>query len=370
MNKNIKKKILVLNTAGLATGGITTNMYNYLSRIIGSDICIDIVVTTVRDDTSIEKFKNIGCRLHFLPNRQTELRAYSKALYQLCRNEKYDAIHIHGSSRTLAIDLAIAYAARRKMLRIVHAHNTTCDHIRAHKLLAPLFHCLSDVRLACGEAAGHWMYGDRIFLVIPNAIDTDSYKFDSAVRQEERLALGWQDNFVIGHVGFFSMVKNQSFIIDVFHELYQENNKYRLMLMGDGELRQQVEQKVKEFGLQHAVLFTGKITDTHKRLSALDLVIMPSLYEGLPLVLIEQQANGLNIVLSDTISKETDKTGNLKYLSLKDNISIWTQAVKSYVIDTDDERKERSKKAIEDITKAGYNIDTEVHKLRSIYLGH
>ena len=165
-------------------------------------------------------------------------------------------------------------------------------------------------------------------------------------------------------MGGFVETKNQRFIVEVFHELYRYDNTYRLLLIGDGPLHQEVKETVKESGLQDVVCMTGNINNVHDYLNAMDLVLMPSLFEGLPLTLVEQQANGLRCVVSDAITTEADKTGNLMFLSLIKTASEWAKRIQDIDIETTKQRQARSQEAVACIRECGYSIQEEARKLK------
>lgn len=357
-------KLLVINTAGLAIGGITTNMYNYLSRIKDKSTKIDLVVTVLQDEVSVKRFQNIGCSLYYLPHRTKKPFLYMYKLYLLCKKNKYDIVHIHGNSHTVVIDLLPVWMAGC-VVRMVHAHNTTCSHVVVHKLLSIPFNLLYTHALACGQAAGRMMFGNKHVTIVNNGVDTDLYKFNSETRDFIRSKHKWDNCRVLGHVGIFLEIKNQTFIVDVFKELYQKDNSYRLVLIGEGPMQNCIRDKVERLGLKDMVTFTGNINNVHEYLNAIDLILMPSLFEGLPLTLIEQQANGLQCVCSDTITKEADKSGNLHFISLNKSAKEWAEEVNTFI--KTDEREQRSHNAIINIIKTGYSIKEEAKKLSAFY---
>ena len=251
-------------------------------------------------------------------------------------------------------------------VRIIHAHSTGCNSVALHKLLAGLFDSLCTDRLACGESAGKFMFGLKPFEIINNGVDVEKFSFDNKAREVFRIKLALTEtDILICHVGYFMPVKNQSFLVDVFAELAKNDSRYHLLLIGDGAMRTEIEQKVACLGLTNKVTFTGNIDNVSEYLNAADIIIMPSLYEGLPLTLVEQQANGLQCVVSDTITAEADKTGNLCFLSLQAPISDWVHTVENSHCMQD--REQRSKDAIVAIEKAGYSIRKEAKKLVEYY---
>ena len=359
-------KILLINTVPTEQNGITGVIFNYLKAMDSSEISFDLLSL----NTPSSQYSNIveakGGRVFVLPRLDGVLR-YWNGLRKLIRKNHYDAVHIHGNSHTVVLELSAAWGADC-VVRMVHSHTTTCSHVVVSELLTQPFNVLYTHGLACGEAAGRWMFGKRKFTVINNGVDTELYAFDEIKRSDIRKKNRWTDCKVIGHVGGFVETKNQRFIVDIFHELYKRDNTYRLLLIGDGPLRHEVEMKVKGYGLWDVVCMTGNINNVCDYLNAMDLVLMPSLFEGLPLTLVEQQANGLRCVVSDAITKEADKTGNMIFLSLLMTASEWAGRIQNIDIDNANLRKERSQNAVERIRKCGYSIQEEAKKLKEYYI--
>lgn len=356
-------KILVINTVPTDKNGITNVIFNYLNAI-DDDISIDYVAINTPDNNYKNILEKRGATLYSL-NRRNVL-GYISSLAKIIKKKKYDAVHIHGNSHTMVLELLAARLGGCKV-RITHSHNTTCNSLALHKLLTPLFNSLYTYGLACGKEAGIWQYGNRPFKIINNGVDTNSFAFNSDVRIKIRQKLGLTDDqILIGNVGhFWGKVKNQSFLVDVFTELVKRDNNYYLVLIGDGAMRPEIEKKVDSLGLKDKVTFTGNINNVSDYLNAIDIIVMPSLFEGLPLTLVEQQANGLQCIVSNTITKEADKTGNLRFISLNAPISEWVQAIEN--CNCKQGREQRSQNAVDDIAKAGYSIQTETKNLVGFY---
>ena len=359
-------KILLINTVPTEQNGITGVIFNYLKAIDAKDITFDLLSL----NTPLSQYSDIveakGGRVFVLP-RLNGVLAYWKSLRRLIKKNHYDAVHIHGNRHTVVLELSAAWAADCGV-RMVHSHTTTCLHVVVSRLLTQPFNMLYTHGLACGDAAGRWMFGKRKFTIINNGVDTELYAFDESKRNAIRKKQGWSGCKVIGHVGGFVDTKNQGFIVEVFHELYVRDNTYRLLLIGDGPLRHGIELKVKEYGLQNMICMTGNINNVCDYLNVMDLVLMPSIFEGLPLTLVEQQANGLRCVVSDAITTEADKTGNLIFLPLTMDVAGWAERIKSIDMDNTEQRKERSQQAIERIRECGYSIKEEARKLEEYYI--
>lgn len=359
-------RILLINTVPTEQNGITGVIFNYLKAIYAKEITFDLLSLNTPSSQYSDIVEAKGGRVFVLPRLDGTLK-YWNELRRLIKKNRYDAVHIHGNSHTVVLELSAAWTAGC-VVRMVHSHTTTCSHVVVSRLLTQPFNMLYTHGLACGDAAGRWMFGKRKFTVINNGVNTDLYAFDKTKRDAIRNDNGWTDCKVIGHVGGFVGTKNQKFIVDVFCELYKHDNTYRLLLIGDGALRHEVEVKVNEYGLQNVVCMTGNIDNVCDYLNAMDLVLMPSLFEGLPLTLVEQQANGLRCVVSDVITREADKTGNMIFLPLAMDASKWAERIIAIDMDNTRQRMMRSEKAIERIRECGYSIQEEARKLKEYYI--
>lgn len=359
-------KILLINTVPTEQNGITGVIFNYLKAMDVKNITFDLLSLNTPSSLYSNIVESKGGRVFVLPRLEGILK-YWNGLRQLIKENRYDAVHIHGNSHTVVLELSAAWAAGCGV-RIVHSHTTTCKYVVVSRLLTQPFNMLYTHGLACGDAAGRWMFGKRKFTVMNNGVDTELYAFDEAKRTDIRSKEGWTNCKVIGHVGGMVETKNHKFIIDVFNELHKRDDCYRLLLIGDGSLRADVESRVEDFGLKDYVCMTGNTNNVCDYLNAMDFVLMPSLFEGLPLTLVEQQANGLRCVVSDAITNEANKTGNLSFLSLSLGASGWADRICKMSMDSDKERIQRSEKAVNDITISGYNIKEEAKKLKDYYI--
>lgn len=357
-------RILLVNTVPTDKNGITMVIFNYLKAMDTSDITLDLVSLNEPEHTYVKEVELRGGHVYVLPRSGKKILSYWNGLRSLVKQNRYEVVHIHGNSHTVVLELSAIWAAGCKV-RIVHSHNTTCTYRGIHTFMTLPFNLLCTHGLACGREAGEWMFGKKPFDVINNGVDTALFGFENTKREEVRERYDWGGCKVIGHVGSFTAVKNQSFIVDIFSELYKKDNKYRLLLIGDGALRNDVQKKVNTLGLSDIVTFTGNISNVHDYVNAMDIVVMPSLFEGLPLTLVEQQVNGLCCVVADTITQEADKTGNLIFLSLDSPVSVWADSIDK--LDCNG-RSERSNLSIERIKECGYSIQEEAKKLKDYYI--
>ncbi len=354
-------RVLIINTVPTGRNGITNVIFNLLQYM--PSIEADYVSINLPQDRYVGKIKKNNGNVFIINRNLRKIFSYIKSLKNYIKNGNYDIVHIHGNSHTVAVELVAAKLGGCKT-RIVHAHSTKCNSLFTHKILTPIFNILCTHRLACGVDAGRFMYGKHYFRVVNNGIDTGRFSF----RPDDRIAIREKydvsKKFVIGHVGGFVEEKNQAFLLDVVYRLRELDDRYCLMLIGEGALMCSVKEKAVRLGIENAVMFVGGTDNVPQYLSAMDLIMMPSLFEGLPLTLIEEQANGLNCLVSDNITKEVDKTGNVSFLSLE-SINEWIDRTLSMEINEDREKVGRI--AIEKIKAHGYDIQNNAEDLQRYY---
>lgn len=293
------------------SGGIEAVVMNYYRHIDHEQVQFDFYFAEGSTFPQREELERFGAGICPIPAYSRPL-AYHKALYSAFREHGYKVVHAHLS--TMSVFALFAAWRAGVPVRICHNHSTAAwgegKKTLLKYLLRPFNKLFATDWFACGEKAGRWMYGNRAFdkgkvHVLPNAIDTEKFAFDSAARVQLREELGiLQEAFVVGHVGRFTYAKNHAFLVQVFALLKQQRPDARLLLVGEGELEQQIKDMVAERGLQNDVIFTGARGDVAKLYSMMDVFCLPSRYEGFPVVALEAQANGLPCCLSAKVPSE------------------------------------------------------------------
>lgn len=358
-------KVLIINTVPLGFDGITMVIANYLANMDKSDIRLDVCAINHADDHLHEMFGRMGVRIVELSNRRKSPVQYFFDLFRLLKKERYDAVHIHCNSCMATLDLLCARIAGVKVI-IPHSHNTTSNSVLMHKLLRPLFNKLYTHALACGQDAGKWLYGKKKgFTVLNNATDVKRFAFNQERRASMREKLGLSDaDIAVGHVGFFNPQKNHKFLISVFGEVAKASDHHKLILVGQGHLMEDVKQQSKLLGIENQVVFAGRTTDVPSYLDAMDVMVLPSLFEGLPNVAIEWQVEGLPALIADTVTERCNITGDVSFYPLVSE--VWVKAILS--AKPTDNRTEKSKENIKKITDAGFNIEKQAEVLKNFYI--
>lgn len=344
-------------------GGLETMIMNYYRNINREKIQFDFLVHRSYRADYDDEIEKLGGKIYRIPALNPFSTTYQKELDNfLKKHPEYSIIHVHQDCMS-SIILKVAEKNGVKV-RIAHSHSSNQD--KNFKYYIKLFYrrqipkYATDL-LACGKKAGDWMFLGAPFHVMNNAIDAKQYVFNLNKRKEIRKKLGIGENeIVIGHVGRFSPPKNHDFLIQIFEKMTKKTNA-KLLLVGDGGLRKNIEEKVENLGLKEKVIFTGVRSDVADLMQGMDVFVFPSIYEGLPVTMVEAQASGLPCVISSNVPKETILIPELvKFLDLSDTLNKWEQCILESV-------KTKRENTIDKIKKSGFDIEESAKWLENFY---
>lgn len=366
------EKIRVLQVVGrMDIGGTETMLMNLYRNIDREKIQFDFIVHNEDKNFYNDEIEKLGGRIYRVPrfkviNIMQYIRAWDKFF---STHNEYKIIHGHiGSSAAIYLKLANKYG----YYTIAHSHSTKSKIKNFKDLAYRIFSFpvrnIAKQFFACGKQAGLDRYGEKVansqnFKVLNNAIDSKKFIFNENTNRVKRKELNIENKFVVGHVGRFTYPKNHKFIIEVFKKIYEKDNNSVLLLVGDGELRSEIEKEVSNLGLDDVVIFVGMQSNIQDFMNVMDVLLFPSHFEGLPLTIIEAQANGLKCILSNCITTEVNITGNVKYVSLSKNADEWCDKVLEYKIGY--ERQNMYTK----ICKSGYDVKESAKWLEKFYSG-
>ena len=256
-------------------------------------------------------------------------------------------------------------------VRVIHSHNSGFENKQglARRLLVGMNKKLlawsANLRFACSQFAGQWMFKDNPYHVIYNAIDIHKYDADLIVREETRNALGLHTELTLLHVGRFSYQKNHSFLLDIFKEVHRIQPDSVLLLVGDtteeSEFLTEVKRKIKAYGLENVVRLLGRRDDVNKIMQAADVLVMPSFFEGLTVVGIEAQASDLPLLLSDTVTKELGLLPSTQFISLEAGPTAWAEAIVN-------SKRHNRQSRYEELKAAGYDIGNETERVEKLLI--
>ena len=291
---------------GIVGGGSEQVVLNYCSRM--RDIHFDLLFQYEPDPQILERFNEAGINCIQIPDKVHHLLKHLWTMFQIFRKGHYDVVHCHLDWFMNSYVCFLAMFAGVKK-RFAHHHQAYGNNILCAIMRVPC-KLFATHWLACGEAAainawGHNAVKKGKVTILPNAIDPERFKFNEAARREIRAKYGIAENdFVIGHVGRFYPQKNHEFLVEVFAKLREQRTNSKLLLLGDGPLQERINQKVMSLGLSNAVIFAGLQKDPAPFYSVMDVFAFPSLWEGLPLTLVEAQYAGLPCIVSENVTRE------------------------------------------------------------------
>lgn len=351
-------------------GGVESVVMNYYRNIDHEKIQFDFICDSDSTNIPYDEIEKLGGKVILIPPYQKVFK-YQKELRKVLRNGNYKIIHSHINT----LSVFPLYAAKKVGIpvRIAHSHSTTNKREwkknMLKQILRPFSKTFATDYMCCSELAGRWQFGNKEFdkgnvYLLNNAIDLEKFKYDEIKRKQKRRELSIKnDTLVIGHIGRFVPVKNHSFLIDIFNEIHKKEKNSILLLAGQGPLMEETKKKVKELNLENNVMFLGQRNDANELYQAFDALLLPSLYEGLGMVLIEAQCAGLPSFASTEVPKIAKVSDVLDFIDLTTPKEIWVdiilQSINNY------KRNNRLK----DCQKFGYDINKEVKKLENKYKG-
>ncbi len=363
------KVLHVLSSVG-TTGGVQGMLWNYYKHIDENDVRFDFVSLT-RELTGFEKnFTNRCSKIYFATPMREGVFKNIRDIDRAMKSDKYDIVHCHQDFLGY-IAMFLAWKNRIPK-RIIHTHKAKLKESKKQRIRHKIFGAITaffatDI-WGCGKDALLWTFGGKKCekkngTVINNAIEVENYIFDSTLRNKVRNELGIPDDCkVIGNVARFTPQKNLGFLVDIFDEIIKKDPSYRLMMVGTGELFDDVMGKISKKGLSDKVLALGSRTDVNELMQAMDIFLLPSVWEGLGIVLVEAQGSNLPCVASSGVPFEVNLTGDVKYISLDTQAKVWAEEISKLHIP---ERKDNT----DIITQKGYNIKKEAENLIKLYHG-
>lgn len=376
-NKSVN--VLQITIGDGSYGGVASFLYSYYSHMNHDKVHFDFLYCGENSmkskmDTSVLKESKITT-LHALKPKGNGIKEYlklAKLLKKYFGQNHYDIVHINTAN--VFVSAIVTHFAHKGSICIAHSHNTKSI-VKNKNVIVESVKTLirkpcrqyilakDEYFFACSKAAAVNLYGKKIlssdkFRVIKNAIDISKYTYDTEIRKQYRKS----DKFIFGHVGRLTEQKNPEFLIQVFYEIHKKNKNTELWMIGEGEKEKIIKNLIHQLGLEDSVVLYGRRGDVANIMQAMDMFLLPSLYEGLSIVAIEAQAAGLPIVASDSISPEHKVSNLVRFLPLDDGAEKWAE----YILEYMDELEGR-KSPKEELEKEGYEINTATLWLEEFY---
>ena len=352
-------------SSSLEKNGTEEFMMNVLRGLDRKSYHADFLIFSEGETENSKEAQSYGATIYRLPQRRKGL-IYYRTLLRFFRNHKgkYNAVHWNeGEMTTLA---PIFFAWKYKVpVRIIHAHNSNTNGLFRQiqhwfNKNFNLKYCTH--RFACSSLASDFFFNNTNSIVIKNGIMLKKFAYNEEWRKAIRFKLKISnETLVIGHVGRFTDVKNQSFLVDVFKEVQKIEEDSKLIFIGIGEQYETIHQKVRNFELQDNVIFAGQQNNVNEWMQSFDIFVMPSLYEGLPFVLVEAQAAGLPCVVSDSVNKDACILDTFCFKSMNDSPSDWADLILEKCHNNHD------RNTVNVLERAGFSIDSTVKYLEKVY---
>lgn len=315
------------------TGGKKNLVMEYYRHIDRSKVQFDFLCDTDSNSVPKEEIEALGGRVYMIPPYQN-IFANMKAMKKIFRENKYSILHGYNST----MNVFAMHAGKQCGIPVRINESISMGHKGDKKnvlknILKPFSRCFATHYMSNGEVCGRWQFGDKLFdagqvTVFKTVIDTEKHRFEPELRKKCRKEYGLEDNIVIGYIGRFTAQKNPLFIVDIFNEIVKKEPKAKLLLIGYGELEDEMLDRIKKYGIEDHVLFLGKREDIHQFYNAMDCFLLPSLYEGLPVVGVEAECCGLPMFFSMEIPKESSPCDDLGFFKGTDkSANEWADSI-------------------------------------------
>lgn len=336
-------KVLVGFITGIKDGGINKYLLNMLELLEDEDVRFDFLTSNVEQFDEIKEYlKQYSSNLFLVP-RVVHPFKQEKAVTEVIKNNNYDICYFNISEAFNYIAMKTAYKCGIKKI-YVHSHSSGND--TANPLKRKIFetaHYMCKSRLpkyatdffSCSDLAGEWMYTKDVlnsakYSIIYNAVDYNKFKYDDSVRNRIRHKMGLGEKIVIGHVGNFVYQKNIPYLLDIVKEIVKIDNRYMLLSAGEGPEWEEAKKKAEELEISNNIKFLGSVNNVNELMQAMDCFILPSRFEGLPIVGVEAQMSGLKCFFADTITKEVKLTDDAEFLPINTDAALWAKKITSY----------------------------------------
>ena len=346
------KMVLEVNVDDLNMGGVYGLVKNVITNNFDRSIKIDIAaIEHFANTKNIELFNERGTQVFYVGYDGNKLlkqiKCYSN-LRKLIKNNNYEYVHIHAdvANKLFTSGLAAKYSGAKKVILHSHAAGVDGKHRKVkkyiHKFCRRFLKYIATDYVACSEVAAKWMFPNvesEKIVIVNNGVDLDKFLFDAAVRYQIRNKLGIKDEILLGHVGRFCYQKNHEYFIEILKEIRKRNIKAKLLLIGEGPDEQDFKEKIRKEQLDDMVIFYGTTNKVQELFMAMDVFLLPSHFEGLPIVGVEAQASGLPVILSDQIDRSAKLTDSVEFLDIKLNTAAkWVDVILKFRKRTDDRK--------------------------------
>ena len=345
-------KVLEVNVDDLYSGGVFSLIKNI---IINKNEKLDISIAAIEKfekDENLDVLSRYGCNVYYVGYDKSKLKKQIyvyKNLKKLIKTQKFDYIHIHAdvANKLLVSGLAAKNAGANNIIFHSHAAGIDGNHRKikfiVHKICSYFLKMIGTKYVACSKVAAEWMFPNiniNKIILINNGVDLNKFCLDKKIRNRVRKELKAEDIILLGHVGRFCYQKNHNYFIGILKILKQQNIPAKLLLIGEGPGENEFKEKIKENHLDDMTIFYGTSNKVNELFMAMDIFLLPSHFEGLPIVGVEAQATGLPSILSDKITTETKLINEVEFIGINNqDVTKWVATIKKFINRTKDRSK-------------------------------
>lgn len=352
---------LLCIVGGMNAGGAETYLMKLFRQLDKACYQMDFCVTIQEEGDYDREIFELGGKIYHVPLKSRHPFKSFNEIRKIVRNGKYKSVlRISGNSLS-CLDLFAAKLGGAKKLCFRSSNSKAGDCVFfdiLHVIFRPWLNLIANVKMAPSTEAAVFMFGKRWVMnhkvnLLRNAIDIKKFTYNEEIRKEYRKKLGVEGKYVIGHVGRFTYQKNHDYLVEIFAKVCKKNINVVLLLIGRGELKEEIKEKIIGLHLESNVIFLDVRRDIPELMNAMDLLLLPSLYEGMPNVLIEAQVSGLHCITSDKVTNEANITGLVKYISL-DAPEMWIDSI----VESIEKEKTERQSMQEQYKSQGYDIQS------------
>lgn len=366
-------RVLQIFCEPLANGGQESFIMNMYRNINYNEVQFDFFTPFSCENVKLkEEIERLGGKVWTADRKfdNKKNKCVKEEIKKFLKNKQYEIVHIHsGSTYSLMIAAKIARETGVNNV-IVHSHCGGFKNLkyRIIKIISKNFFLKYPTHyFACSKLAAEWKFPKKIikdnkYIILNNAIDTNTIYYSEEIRNKKREELQIEDKFVVGHIGRFSIQKNHDFLIDIFYEIQKKKNNAVLLLIGVGELQDDIRKKVSDMGLNEKVVFLNLRKDISELLNAMDAFVLPSFFEGLPVVGVEAQATGLQVFTSTGVTRELPLSEISYYYSLQEKPEVWA----NHILNECKEYKRSNTTKL--IKKSGYDVAEAAKRMQKLYI--
>lgn len=359
------KRVLI---AGLTSnyGGLESYVMSIYRRIDRKQLQFDFLNYYERELAFKDEIKRLGGRVFRVPMKRESIREHYRVLNHIFGSTKYIGVYLQCNRKLESLDTVRLAKKYRVKHRVIHSHNsaqqtvTFIQNLRIKVTEKTMDHYITDY-FACSDEAGMWMFGDRNYIVIKNSVDTKIFRYDELRRNVIRQKYGIEGMLVLGSVGRLEYQKNPEYLVEIFKDIHASNPRTVFLHVGDGPQKEGINNQLKKYGLENCFFLLGNQDNVSDYMNAMDAFLLPSRYEGFPIVLVEAQATGLPCFVADNITLSCNLSGNMKFLPIDGVTESWSKEILS------SKTNDRSD-GVEIIKKAGYDIYDLTKQIQDYFL--